>query len=80
MVQSGFNVDMAALQRCDVVVCVLPCGRSAHLELGWAVGAGKRTILLLAGENEPELMNLMVGRLATSVDEVIEALGEERSC
>lgn len=26
---------------------VLPCGKSAHLELGWAVGAGKRTIILL---------------------------------
>ena len=27
----------------DTFVLVLPCGRSAHLELGWAVGQGKRT-------------------------------------
>ena len=67
--QRGFLTDMTALKWADIVVLVLPCGRSAHLELGYAVGAGKRTIVLLS-DGEPELMNLMVGRLATSVEEV----------
>jgi hypothetical protein len=42
----GFKRDMDALRSCDVCVLVLPCGNSAHLELGWACGAGKRTAVL----------------------------------
>lgn len=54
---AGFGADMGALRDCDVCVLVLPCGRSAHLELGWAAGAGKRTIVLAAPTlDEPELM------------------------
>ncbi len=33
---SGFASDMDALRDCDACVLVLPCGRSAHLEAGWA--------------------------------------------
>jgi hypothetical protein len=32
----GFGRDMSALEWCDTCVLVLPCGRSAHLEAGWA--------------------------------------------
>ena len=42
----GFYRDMGALRACDACVLVLPCGNSAHLELGWAVGARKRTAVL----------------------------------
>ena len=41
--QAGFKSDMDALRWCDACVAVLPHGRSAALELGWACGAGKRT-------------------------------------
>ena len=53
-------------------VLVLPCGRSAHLELGWAVGQGKRTAILLSQDKfEPELMYRMVDKLATSIGELL---------
>mgnify|MGYP001602940344 FL=1 len=68
---AGFEADMEALQAADLVVLVLPCGRSAHLELGWAIGAGKASIALLDG-GEPELMYRLVNRLALSVEEVVE--------
>lgn len=42
----GFKLDMDALRACDACLLVHPCGRSAHLELGWAAGAGKRTAVL----------------------------------
>jgi hypothetical protein len=55
--ERGFGFDMNALRECDVCVLVMPCGRSAHLELGWAAGAGKRTYVLLDETvGEPELM------------------------
>ena len=70
--RAGFKSDFDALKWCDTCILVLPCGRSAHLELGWAVGAGKRTAILLAGQNEPELMYLMVDKLAVELLELVE--------
>src|SRR3990167_4994167 len=62
--KAAFSKDMNALRRADVTVLVLPCGRSAHLELGWAVGAGQRTVVLLDNPlSEPELMYLMCDEL-----------------
>jgi hypothetical protein len=57
--EEGFQNDMQALRHCDVCVLVQPCGTSAHLELGWAVGAGKRTCVYFPDvpmEREAELM------------------------
>ena len=42
---AGFNSDFNALKRASHCLLVLPCGRSAHLELGWAVGAGTPTAI-----------------------------------
>lgn len=71
----GFAADFAAMQKADTFVMVLPCGKSAHLELGWAVGAGKRTAILLEDPVEPELMYRMVDHLATSVIDLLGWLG-----
>ncbi len=70
----GFRSDFDAMKRADAFVLVLPCGRSAHLELGWAVGAGRRTCVLLEDPVEPELMYRMVSKLARTELEVVEWL------
>jgi hypothetical protein len=77
--QSGFGSDMDALRACDACVLVLPCGRSAHLELGWAAGAGKRTLVLFTQRDEPELMYRMLDGICVSVEEVIARLGVPRA-
>lgn len=64
--RAGFDADMNALKRADVVVAVQPFGRSAALELGWAAGAGKHTAVLLADHQEPELMLLAADELFTT--------------
>jgi hypothetical protein len=71
----GFEADFAAMERADTFVMVLPCGKSAHLELGWAVGAGKRTAILLEDPVEPELMYRMVDHLATSMFDLLGWMG-----
>lgn len=71
----GFALDMDALRACDACVLVLPCGRSAHLELGWAVGDGKRTAILAEELPEPELMYKMVDLIAVSLHEVLAWTG-----
>lgn len=58
LAKQGFSDDMCALARATVVVLVMPCGRSAHLELGYAAGRGKATAILLSN-GEPELMYRM---------------------
>lgn len=72
---AGFASDFEAMQRADAVVLILPCGKSAHLELGWAVGAGKRTAVLLDDPVEPELMYRMVDYLAPSLLDLLAWLG-----
>lgn len=70
--QRGFGLDMGALRKCDACVLVLPCGRSAHLELGWAAGAGKITIVLLDDPmSEPELMYLACSKICVNLSEVL---------
>lgn len=71
----GFGADFGAMERADTFVMVLPCGKSAHLELGWAVGAGKRTAILLEDPIEPELMYRMVDYLAPNLVDLLGWLG-----
>lgn len=71
----GYEADFAAMSKADTFVLVLPCGKSAHLELGWAVGAGKRTAILLEDPMEPELMYRMVDYLAPSLFDLLGWLG-----
>lgn len=75
----GFEADFAAMQRADTFVMVLPCGKSAHLELGWAVGAGKRTAILLEDPVEPELMYRMADHLSTGAADLLDWLGDDET-
>ena len=58
----GFNSDFRAMHKCDTCILILPCGKSAHLELGWFVGQGKRTAIFNTEHSpiQPELMYKMV--------------------
>lgn len=73
----GFDADFGAMNKADTFVLVLPCNRSAHLEIGWAVGAGKRTAILLEDPATPELMYKMVDYLAPSMFDLLGWLGVE---
>lgn len=73
--QEGFNSDFGAMQEADIFVLVLPCGRSAHLELGWAVGAGKRTAVLLDDPCTPDLMYQMVDHISPNTMDLLGWLG-----
>ncbi|MCL2464224.1 MAG: hypothetical protein FWF28_04050 [Micrococcales bacterium] len=79
--RAGFDVDFAAMQWSEACVLVLPCGRSAHLELGWAVAAGRWTAILLDDPCVPELMyaavDLVTPRLADIVSWVQQAPRED---
>jgi len=74
---AGYESDFDAMKRADTFVLVLPCGRSAHLELGWAVGQGKRAAILTQDGEEPELMARMADLITSSTHELLGWLGVE---
>ncbi len=69
----GFMSDLRAMQWADTFVLLQPCGRSAHLELGWGCGRGKYTIMFLK-KGEPELMALLADVLVINYGELRSAL------
>lgn len=71
--EAGYKSDFDAMQWADVFIGVQPFGRSASLEMGWAAGNGKKTILLL-DDGEPELMVKMLDHICCSMDEVLAAI------
>lgn len=73
----GFTSDFDAMKSADRFVLVLPCGKSAHLELGWAIGQGLPTAILLEHRPmlQPELMYKMVDHIAPSVFDLLGWLG-----
>lgn len=70
--EAGFKSDFEAMEWADTFVLVQPCGRSAHLEMGWAVGAGKATIMMLGPDIEPELMVKMCDHVCFGLGAVLE--------
>lgn len=69
--ERGFSLDMDALLLADACIFVAPAGRSAALELGYAVGRGKRTAAFIYPGQEPDLMFKMCDRIFVSVDEML---------
>lgn len=70
----GYLSDLLALREADVVVYVLPCGRSASWELGYAMALGKPAFLFWEGQHEPELM-FRDATVVSSLEELHALLG-----
>lgn len=66
--QQGFERDMEHLRSASAVILLLPCGKSAHLEAGWAVGAGKPVAAYLPEPVQPELMYGMFDLVTYEID------------
>ena len=78
LAQAGLARDKAALDKADTLILVPPCGKSAHLELGYAIGQGKRTCILIPSEPDsiqPELMYGLADYMTTSMMDLLSWLG-----
>lgn len=73
-VARGFLSDKRGMEWADTCVLVTPCGRSAHLELGYMAGQNKRAVILLNEGDEPELMNLLATDICVNIQEVLAVL------
>lgn len=79
--EAGFEADVTALRECDICILVMPAGISANLELGYAAGAGKKTVVYIpdaAYEDgrafEPELMWKVADHIVTDFVGLVEAV------
>lgn len=45
MVQKAFKEEKKWIDRCNVLLLLLPAGKSSHLEAGYAAGVGKKVIV-----------------------------------
>lgn len=72
--RAGYLADITALKGCDICILVRPCGSSANWEMGYAMGQGKRGIVVQFSEAEPELM-YSEAEIVTSANELFDALG-----
>ncbi|HEV8656930.1 MAG TPA: hypothetical protein VGR85_15600 [Candidatus Limnocylindria bacterium] len=70
----GFHHEYSALLDSWACLLVMPCGRSAHLEMGYAIGSRKPSVVLLDTESEAELMWKMADLVTVSLDEAVEFL------
>lgn len=73
--QNTFLFDLAYLDLADCAVLVMPAGKSAHLELGYAVGSGKPGFILL--DDEPsryEVMPNFAAVVCANPDELLASL------
>lgn len=69
-----FQQDFEALRKADTLVLVLPCGRSAHSEYGFAVARGMNTVIHQLDPVEPELMYSWADWMTDDTHSLIRAL------
>lgn len=68
-----YAFDRQHLHRCDTVVLALPAGKSSHMELGWACGAGKDTHVLLDKDYDRwDVMYQFATGVWDSVDQLLQ--------
>lgn len=70
----GFDRDMTALEHCDILLLVTPCGNSAHLEAGYVAGMRKPVYALMMGRIRPDLMYHMFDDIFRNFEEVSTVL------
>lgn len=73
--EEGYEQDISHVRWCDAVVYVLPCGRSASFEFGYAMGQGKRGYVVAFDDIEPDLM-FREATIIGSMSELFDAFGE----
>jgi len=71
--EKAFNADFSAIKECDVVILLNPCGKSAHLEAGFAAGQGI-PVLIYQHDGDPELMYRMADGIYSDTADIVQVL------
>lgn len=74
-----FQFDLKHLSNADTVVLVAPAGKSGHMELGYALGQGKRGYYLLDDPERWDVMLQFCTGIFTDLDKLTVELKNERT-
>lgn len=69
-----WDYDCTHLDRCDTAVLQLPAGKSGHLELGYAIGKGKRGFILLDKDYDRWDVMYRFGDVIETTEELLEVV------
>ena len=69
-----WDYDRTHLDRCDTAVLQLPAGKSGHLELGYAIGKGKRGFILLDKDYDRWDVMYRFGDVIETQEELLEVV------
>jgi len=69
-----FRFDLRHLDDCDIVVLLLPAGKSGHIELGYAIGKGKIGYIVLDNPERWDVMYKFARKVFESPEELMEEL------
>lgn len=74
--QRAFQEDRKMIDWADAVVLLLPAGRSAHLEAGYAKGSGKKLVIYQPQfpKGEFDVMYGFADLMTTDIDYVVQFL------
>ncbi len=65
-----YEYDKFHLDRCGIVVLIMPTGKSGHLEFGYAIGRGKKGYIVLDDPGRWDIMYRFADKVFTSVDDL----------
>lgn len=74
----AFDLDFRGLDSADACVLTLESGKSSHLELGYAIGKGKLSVIILPPDIEPDLMYKMATHIIDGPAGLFDIFGEPR--
>lgn len=71
--QAGYDLDWNAMEKSDGCLLINECGKSAHLEAGYFIGARKPCVILIRN-GDPELMYKMATAVVTGLSDAVKHL------
>ncbi len=77
--QKAFKEDKKNIDWADAVIMIMPCGRSSHLELGYAAGKGKQTVIYYPSgftKGEFETMYGFADLITSCIEDITSLLQE----
>lgn len=74
-----FAFDKRHLDAASDVILVLPAGKSGHLELGWAIGKGKRGYILLDSPDRWDVMYQFADLVTDKLEDIVADIQKDRT-
>jgi nucleoside 2-deoxyribosyltransferase len=71
-----FAFDKRHIDAADRVLLVLPAGKSGHLELGYSIGRGKRSYILLDTPDRWDVMYQFADMVTDKLEDIIKDVHE----